>query len=371
MAKNYYEILGVDKSATKDELKAAYKKLAKKHHPDLNKGNKNAEEKFKEVNEAYSVLGDDNARRNYDQYGTADSSAGFQGDGFGFNADVNINDIFESVFGEEFSFGGFGRRRKKSGSDLRYDLEITLEEAAFGVEKNIEIRKLESCDECNGTGAKKKSDIISCSQCDGSGYIKRQARTPFGYFTTTTTCGKCSGTGKQIKNLCPECNGAGRINKKRKIEISIPEGIDNNQSLRISGEGEALAGHHSGDLYVVIHVKPHDIFERRGNDIYCEIPVSFVVAAMGGEIEVPILNGKAKLKVPAGTQSNTIFRMHGKGVHYLNRLGAGDQNVKVFVQVPEKLTKRQEELLHEFASEGGDEVKPVKKGFFERIREGF
>jgi len=227
------------------------------------------------------------------------------------------------------------------------------------------------CDDCGGTGAKSKSDIISCSQCEGSGYVKRSTRTPFGFFSTTTTCNKCSGTGKQVKNVCGECNGAGRIRKKKKIELNIPEGVETGNSIRIAGEGESLKGHASGDLYVVFRVKPHEVFDRKGDDIYCEIPVSFVTASMGGEIEVPTLDGKVKLKIPNGTQSNTIFRMKGRGIQHLNKLGAGDQNVKVFVQVPEKLTKKQEELLREFAREGGDETKPVKKGFFERIREGF
>ncbi|MAE42933.1 molecular chaperone DnaJ [Candidatus Woesearchaeota archaeon] len=368
MAKDYYKILGVDKTATKEEIKKAYKNLAKKHHPDLNK-EEGSTEKFKEISEAAAVLADDEKRTKYDQFGTtADKfGQGFQGfdfsdfmsdaGGFGFDFDS----IFESFFG-----GGFhGRRRgPRRGNDLRYDLEITLEEAATGVTKHITVPRMEQCGKCHGTGAESDKDVISCPDCNGTGIQRRTQRTPFGMLATTTTCRKCQGQGKYIKKECADCNGNGIVRKTRKIEIEIPTGAEQGTNLRVAGEGEAgEKGAETGDLYVVIYVKEHDVFERQGDDIYVKVPVSFAVAALGGEIEVPTLSGKAKLKIPSGTQNNTVFRMKGKGIPYLHGYGTGNENVEVVVEVPKKLSKKQKELLKEFAKEG------KKKGFLEKILE--
>ena len=359
--KDYYKILGVGKNASKDEIKSAYKKLAKQYHPDLNKS-PGAAEKFKEINEAAAVLGDEQKRSQYNQFG----AAGEQFQGFsGFDFSDFMSDIggfgfdFDSIF-ENF-FGGGGRtRRRQRGSDLRYDLEIELEDAAFGATKTINVPRLEECEKCNGSGAESKSDIVACDECNGRGVSTRTQRTPFGLFSTTTTCRKCRGQGKYIKKDCPECGGRGAVKKTRKIEVKIPEGASDGTNLRIQGEGEiGERGMSAGDLYIVIHVKPHKIFERQGNDVYVKAPVSFATAALGGSIEVPTLKGKATLKIPAGTQSNTVFRMRGQGIPELHGHHVGDENVEVFITVPEKLTKKQKELLEEFEKESGK-----KKGLF-------
>ena len=307
--KDYYKILGVGKNATKDEIKTAYKKLAKQYHPDLNKS-PDASEKFKEINEAAAVLGDDQKRAQYNQFGTAgEQFQGFSGFDFSdFMSDIGgMGFDFDSIF-ENF-FGGGGRaRRRQRGSDLRYDLEIELEDAAFGAAKTISVLKDEECHKCKGTGAESPDEIITCDECRGRGVSTRTQRTPFGLFSTTTTCRKCKGQGKYIKRECHECSGRGIVEKTRKIEIKIPAGAVDGTNLRIQGEGEAGGrGVQSGDLYVVVHVNPHKIFKRHGNDIYLKIPVSFPTAALGGEIEVPTLKGKADLKIPAGTQSGTIL----------------------------------------------------------------
>ena len=362
--KDYYGILGVEKNATKEEIKAAYKKLAKQHHPDLNKS-PDASDKFKEINEAAAVLGDDQKRAQYDQYGSAGQQ--FRGGGFeGFDfSDVmseaegfDFNSIFENVFG-----GGGRSRKKQRGSDLRYDLEIELEDAAFGAAKTISIPRAEECQRCNGTGAENADGIVKCPDCGGRGKATRTQRTPFGMFQTTSTCSRCRGQGKIIKSHCTECSGRGTVHKTRKIEIKIPEGAADGTNLRISGEGEAGGrGAATGDLYVVISVKPHKIFERNGNDIYVKTYAPFTIASLGGEIEVPTLKGKASLKIPAGTQSNTVFRMRGQGIPDLRSHHAGDENVEVIISVPEKLTKKQKKLLEDFEKESKKE-----KGFFKNI----
>ncbi|MBI2208591.1 molecular chaperone DnaJ [Candidatus Woesearchaeota archaeon] len=367
MAKDYYEILGVGKNATKEEIKKAYKNLAKKYHPDLNKEEGSAE-KFKQISEAAAVLADDEKRSQYDRYGTTADQFGQGFQGFDFSDFMHGSDFgfdFDSIF-ESFFGGGFGRQRRgpSRGSDLRYDLEITLEEAYRGATKNITVPRLEKCENCNGLGAEKESDIINCPDCSGTGVIRRAQRTPFGMLATTTTCRKCHGNGSYIKNPCSECNGKGVVKKTRKIEIKVPAGAEEGTNLRIRGEGEAgEKGAETGDLYVIIHAAEHDVFERHGDDIYTKVQVPFAVAALGGEVEVPTLDGKAKLKIPAGTQSNSIFRMKGKGVPYLHGYGQGNENVEVIVEVPKKLTKKQKELLKEFDKESG------RKGFFKRILE--
>ncbi|MBI2523216.1 molecular chaperone DnaJ [Candidatus Woesearchaeota archaeon] len=364
MTKEYYKILGVEKTATKEEIKKAYKNLAKKYHPDLNK-EAGAAEKFKEINEAAAVLADDEKRKQYDEYGTIaeqfgqgfqgyDSSESMSGSNFDFDS------IFESFFGGGSPFGTRRRKGPRRGADLRYDMEITLEEAATGATKHILIPRMESCSKCHSSGAESESDIVNCSDCNGSGVKRQTQRTPFGIFSTTSTCGKCRGQGKYIKKECQICDGTGVVKKTRKLEIKIPAGAEEETNLRVAGEGEAgERGAPAGDLYVVIHLKEHGTFERHGDDIYVKVPIPFTIVALGGEIEVPTLDGKAKLKIPAGTQNNTIFRMKGKGIPYLHGSGVGNENVEVVIEVPEKLTKRQKELLQEFEKENKG-----KKGFF-------
>ncbi|MEK6984451.1 MAG: molecular chaperone DnaJ [Nanoarchaeota archaeon] len=361
--KDYYKILGVGKNATKEEVKAAYKKLAKQYHPDLNKS-PDAAEKFKEINEAAAVLGDDQKKSQYDQFG----AAGQQFQGFsGFDFSDLMSDIggfgldFDSVFENFFGGSSTRSRRRQRGSDLRYDLGIELEDAAFGANKAINIPRLEECGQCNGTGAESASDIANCPECNGRGVTTKTQRTTFGLFSSTATCRKCRGEGRYIKNECPECYGKGAVRRTRKIEIKIPPGAVDGTNLRIQGEGESGKGVGAGDLYVVIHINPHKVFERHGNDVYVKLPISFTMASLGGSIEVPTLKGKANLKIPAGTQTNTIFRMKSLGIPDLHSHHVGDQHVEVYVKVPEKLTKQQKQLLEEFEKEDG------KKGFFSMV----
>ena len=363
--KDYYKILGVNKNASKEEIKAAYKRLAKQYHPDLNKS-QGATEKFKEINEAAAILGDDQKRAQYEQFGAAGEQShdfsgfdfsDFMSDAGGFGMDFDR--IFENFFG-----GGQGHRarRRQRGSDLRYDIEIELEDAAFGATKTIHVPRLEVCDKCSGTGADKSSDVVTCDECNGKGMSTRTQRTPFGLFSTTTTCRKCRGEGKYIKNRCQQCDGKGVVKKTRSIEVKIPAGATNGTNLRIQSEGAAgEKGTDPGDLYIVVHILPHKIFERHENDIYVKAPLPFTTAALGGEIEVPTLKGKANLKIPAGTQSNTVFRMKGLGIPDLHSHHTGDEHIDVYIVVPEKLTKKQKQLLEEFEKESG------KKGLFKGV----
>lgn len=360
--KDYYKILGVSKDSSKEDIKAAYKKLAKQFHPDLNKS-ADAAEKFKEINEAAAVLSDDGKRAQYNQFGSTGQQ--FQGGFEGFDFSDFMSDIggfgfdFDSIF-DNF-FGGQGRaRRRQRGVDLRYDMEIELEDAAFGATKVISIPRMEECEKCDGMGAESKSDIVNCPDCNGRGVVTRTQRTPFGTFSTTTACRKCRGQGKYVKNACSECDGKGAVRKTRKIEVKIPEGALDGTNLRMQGAGESSHGM-PGDLYIVIHVNPHKIFERHENNIYVKVPVPFTIAALGGEIEVPTLNGKASLKIPAGTQSNTVFRMKGLGIPDLHSSHRGDEHVDAYIVVPEKLTPKQKKLLEEFEKESG------KKSFFKDV----
>jgi molecular chaperone DnaJ len=368
-AKDYYKILGVSKDATKEEIKKAYKNLAKKYHPDLNKEQGDGE-KFKEINEAAAVLGDDNKRQQYDQFGTAGPEGfngqanGFDFSNFGFDmGDMDLGDMFGQFFGGGSSRRG-RRQQPRRGNDLLYELEIELEDAAFGAKKSIVIPRLETCENCNGTGAESKSDIVKCPDCNGSGYVRQERRTAFGYFSTSGPCRRCNGSGQIIKNECSVCDGTGVVKKTRKIEVQIPKGVEDNMRLRVAGEGEAgEKGAPSGNLYVELHIKPHKTFMRVEDDLHIEVPISFVRAALGSEIEVPTLDGKATLKIPSGTQTNTVFRMKGKGIPHLNDSGNGDEMVKVIVKVPERISKKQKELLEEFEKLSED------KGFFRKVFE--
>jgi molecular chaperone DnaJ len=353
MGKDYYKTLGVDKNASKEEIKKAYKKLAKKYHPDLNKDDPEAENKFKEINEAVSVLGDDKKRQQYDQFG-ADSfkngaSSGFRSSGFDFNDFASnsgfsdFGDIFEQFFGGRSSRRT--RRQQYRGNDLLYQMEIELEEAAFGTKKTIHYNRKEKCAECNGEGG---TGIKKCNTCHGSGRVTQARRTPFGMFQTTGTCPECNGTGKIIENVCKKCHGAGIKNKKKTLQVDIPKGIDSGSRLRLKGEGDAAPkGGIAGDLYIQIFVKEHEYFKRRDYDILLDVPISFTQATLGSKIEVPTLYGKAMLKIPSGTQPGTIFKMKDKGIKHMNGVYHGDQLVKVKVKVPEKLSKKEKKIIEE------------------------
>lgn len=369
MAKDYYDILGVGKNATKEDIKKAYKKLAKKYHPDLNKDS-GASDKFKEINEAAAVLGDEKKREQYDRFGTtAEQFSGYQDfGGFGgFGGGFDFEDIFDSMFGGNPFFGG-RRRGPRRGRDLSLDIEITLQEAAFGVKKKISIPRLEKCRTCNGKGAESESDIETCSSCNGTGQVKRTMKTPFGMFATTSSCDVCRGEGNVIKKPCKECKGAGRVEKHRKIEVEIPQGVETGSQLRIANEGEAGERNSGpGDLYVTIHVLEHEEFDRKGSDLYTERAISFAQAVFGDEIEVPTLDGKARMTIPSGTQTHTLFRLKGKGVPRLRGSGRGDEYVRVVVKTPSKLTKKQKEALMEYARLSKEEIS--HKGFFSKLKE--
>jgi molecular chaperone DnaJ len=372
--RDYYEVLGVGRSASDEEVKRAYRKLAVKFHPDKNPDDPHAEEKFKELGEAYDVLMDADKRAAYDRFGHA---AFAQGGGFrgGFHDPF---DIFREVFGGaggigggifETFFGGVGGAEdRQRGSDLRYDMQITLEEAAFGSEKEIEVRKLGACDKCQGTGAEPGSRTINCPTCGGRGQVISSR----GFFQVSQTCPRCRGVGHIIEKPCRECDGEGRVEKPNRIKLKIPAGISDGSRLRSPRNGEVgIRGGPQGDLYVVIHIKEHGIFQRDEDNLYCEVPVAFSLAALGGEVPVPTLEGKANLKVPAGTQSGQLFKLRGKGVAHVNGRERGDLLVRVIVEVPTRLNAEQRAKLEEFANLCGEENTPLRKSFFERAKEFF
>ncbi len=382
MAKeDYYELLGVQKGASEEELKKAYRKKAVQYHPDKNPGNKEAEETFKKISHAYEVLKDPEKRAAYDRYGHAafeGPGAGARGPGGGFGGGFHDPfDIFREVFGQQGGGGGgifdemFGGGRGDSGrdgSDLRYDLEITLEEAARGAEKEISFRKNVTCERCDGSGAEPGSKKVTCPTCRGAGQIRRSG----GIITFTQTCPTCGGAGQKIEKPCTACRGEGRVLKTTKLNVRIPPGVDNGSRLRSSGNGEAgIAGGANGDLYIVISVKEHELFERQGDDLFCEIPIKFTLATLGGSIEVPTLFGKAALKIPAATQSGTTFRLRDKGMPSLRGGRQGDQLVRVHVEVPQSLTSEQRKILEEFARVSGDAAEPTSKSFFEKAKKFF
>ncbi|MFM7181505.1 MAG: molecular chaperone DnaJ [Verrucomicrobiales bacterium] len=379
--RDYYEILGVSREASADELKKAYRKLAVQFHPDKNPGDKNAEEKFKEIGEAYEALSDPDKRAAYDRYGHAAfqgggggaGAGGFPG-GFHDAADI-FNQVFGSAFGFEDIFGGGGRRQRRDpsgrsrGSDLRYDLEITLEEAARGTEKEIEIEKLGPCQTCSGSGSRSSGGAKTCTTCGGSGHVISSR----GFFQVQQTCPACHGTGQTLSDPCPSCGGEGRTRQTSRVRIRIPVGVDSGTRLRTSGNGDSgTRGGPAGDLYVVIHVKAHELFERDGDDLHCIVPVPFPRAALGGEVKVPTLEGSTTIKVPAGTQSGTQFRVRGKGMPVLGGgQRHGDLYVHLEVEVPTKLNADQRKLLEQLADSMGMENSPKQESFFEKAKKFF
>lgn len=371
--RDYYEVLGVAKGASEDEIKKAYRKQAKQHHPDLNPGDKGAEKKFKELSEAYEVLSDSQKRTKYDQFGHAGvdpNSAG--GYGGGFN-DFDISDIFEGFFG-----GGFGGSRRsnpnapRTGEDAYASVTISFLEACKGCEKEVPVSRQEKCNVCNGSGSAAGSSPQTCPDCGGSGQVKVQQRTPFGVVSSARACTRCNGKGKIITNPCNACHGTGRKSASKKIKVSIPAGIDDGQTLLIRSGGNAGAnGGPSGDLNVAVTVRPDTLFSRRGFDILCEIPITYFQAVMGDEIVVPTIDGKVKYKISEATQPGTTFRLKGKGVQRLNRSGRGDQLVAVNIEVPKNLNKTQKEALRQFENQLDDKNYAKRRGFFDRLKQMF
>lgn len=368
--KDYYEVLGIDKNASEDEIKRAFKKAALKYHPDRNQGDKEAEEKFKEINEAYQVLSDSEKRQRYDQFGTADfNGQGFGGFEGGFGG-FDFGDIFGDIFGGFGGFGGSSSRRNgpRKGADIEYTLNLTFEEAVFGVEKEVSINRKEKCETCNGSGAQGGASAKTCPKCKGTGQIRVQRQTPIGVIATQSTCDACGGKGQVIDNPCNTCHGTGKENKRRTITINVPAGVDNGNVIPLRGQGEAGDnGGPSGDLYINIRVTSHKTFVRKGFDIYIDTHITFAQATLGAEIKVPTVDGEVKYVVPAGTQPNTTFRLKGKGVPRVNSAGRGDQYVKVIVDVPKELNDKQREALQAFMEASGESTENIlhhKKKWF-------
>jgi molecular chaperone DnaJ len=360
--RDYYEVLGLTKGASDDDIKKAYRKLAKQHHPDLHPNEKGAEARFKEVNEAYEVLSDKDKKDRYDQYGHAGVDPNFgAGQGFGDYGDMgfDLGSIFESFFGGGMG-GGRSRTAPQKGENIRVNLTLSFEEAAFGCEKEISVGRIEDCSDCGGTGAQTGTTAETCSQCSGTGTVRTQQRTVLGMMSSSAPCQKCGGTGKIIHSPCNTCKGKGKVKRQKTIKVKIPAGIDNGQAISMRGQGHVgLNNGPAGDLYVAVNIRAHALFERDGTSVLCEIPISFVQAALGAELEVPTLDGKVKYTVPEGTQTGTVFRLKGKGIPNLNGFGRGDQFVTVVVETPRNLTKEQKELLMQF---GGIE----ETGFFKK-----
>ncbi len=361
--KDYYETLGISRDASEADIKKAFRQLAMKYHPDRNPDNKEAEENFKKINEAYSFLSDPDKKAHYDRFGTAEGFGAGPGHGpFG----AGFGDVFDDIFGDFFgTFTGRRRPRPAKGNDLRYDLDIALMEAAFGSEKVIEIPRWEVCSGCNGSGSAPGKTAAACPNCKGAGQIRLQQ----GFFSISRTCERCDGAGRIITDPCRACKGQGRTRTFKSVSVKIPAGVDTGSRLRISGEGEmGVHGGPRGDLYIYINVEEHQFFKREGNNLFCDVPLSFPQAVLGAEIEVPTIDGNHKLKIPSGTPSGRIFHIKGKGVQKLGGSGRGDQFVRIFIDVPKSLTQRQRELLEEFAQIAGDEV---NKSFREKIKNLF
>ena len=381
--RDYYDVLGVAKNASADEIKKAYRKLARKYHPDVNKDNPEAADKFKECSEAYSVLSDEQKRGAYDQYGHAafqngggaggnpfgGGFGGFNGGGF---SGEGMDDIFNMFFGGNRGRSSRNPNAPRAGADLRMDMEITFEDAVFGVEKEVKLNREENCSHCHGNGAEPGSKVDTCPECHGTGEVKVTQNTMFGQMVNVRPCSRCHGTGKIISQPCKECKGTGRVKNKRTIKVKVPAGVDNGSRLRVSGEGEAgTNGGPTGDLYVYLYVKSHKFYERDGTTILCEVPISIVQAALGAEIKVPTLYGQTTIKVPEGTQPNTVMRLKDKGVPNLRTGIKGDQFVTLKVVVPKKLNEVQKSALKKFEEVGGDNINPEAKGFFNKVKDLF
>ncbi len=378
--RDYYDVLGVAKGASDDEIKKAHRKLAKKYHPDLNRDNPDAAEKFKELNEAYEVLSDSDKRSRYDQFGFAGvdpnygAGQGGFGGGFGGGFDMgDLGDIFGSFFGG--GFGGSSRSRRNApqrGETIQQRIMLSFEEAAFGCEKEITINRTESCDACDGTGAEKGSTVETCSRCHGSGMVTQTQRTPLGMFQSQAPCPECRGTGKIIRKPCKKCSGTGKSRNSRTLKVKIPAGIDDGQSIQLRGQGNAGSnGGPSGDVIVTISIRPHPIFTREGNNVVCEIPISFPQAALGDTLQVPTIDGKVEYTIPEGTQTGTVFRLRGKGIQNVNGRGRGDQYVRVNIEVPTRLTEHQKKLLRDFESSTTDENQVQRKSFWDKVKDAF
>jgi len=369
--RDYYEVLGVNRDAADEEIRKAFRKLAMKHHPDRNPDNPKSEDHFKEAKEAYEILSDAEKRAAYDQFGHAGVSAGagagagFGGAGFGFA------DAFGDIFGDIFGGGRGGRSTVYRGADLRYNLEVTLEEAARGAETRIRIPTLQECGTCHGSGAKPGTQPTTCSTCGGNGQVRIQQ----GFFSIQQTCPTCHGNGRMIGSPCTECHGNGRVKMQKTLSVKIPAGIDEGDRIRLAGEGEAgINGGPTGDLYVVVHIRQHAVFQRDGNDLHCEMPISFAIAALGGELDIPTLDSQAKVRIPPETQTGKVFRLRGKGIKGVRAASHGDLHCHVVVETPVNLTARQKELLEEFeAISQDDEGKhnPRAKGWFDKVKEFF
>lgn len=374
--RDFYEVLGVSKTASEDEIKKAYRQLAKKYHPDLNPGDKDAEAKFKEVNEAYEVLSDSDKKARYDQFGHAGVDPNFGGGAGGDpfqGAGFDINDIFDSFFG-----GGFGGARRSNpnaprrGSDTQATVAISFEEAAKGCKKNVTFQQIELCADCHGTGAAAGTSPKTCPQCHGTGQVSINQRTAFGVIQSNQTCDRCRGSGKIIDKPCKTCDGKGRLRKRKTLEIDIPAGIDDEQILSVSGKGNAgINGGPAGDLHVSVSVRPHPIFERRGNDVWCDMPITFTQAALGDEITVPTLDGKVSYKIPEGTQPGDTFRLKGKGIQSLRGRSRGDQFVRATIEIPKNISKKQKELLKELDKIMDDKNYQKRKSFFSKVKDIF
>ena len=381
--RDYYEVLGLKKGASEDEIKKAFKSMARKYHPDLHPDDKDAAEKFKEINEAYEVLSDSEKRARYDQFGHAGVDPNYGGGagagGFGgFGGFGDVGDIFDSIFGG--GFGGFGGGRSTAssanaphrGGDVNANVTIDFMEACKGAKKKMRVTHMVKCDQCNGTGADANTKTSSCTECHGQGSVRVNQRTPFGVISTTKVCPRCGGRGKIVTNPCSKCRGSGRQRVTTDIELKIPAGIDNGQILRVSGQGDAgLNGGPNGDLNVSVTVRPHELFTRSGNDIFCEIPISYAQAVLGDKVTVPTIKGKVEYEIPEGTQSGTKFRLRGEGVKYLGRESYGDQYVTVVVEVPKRLTKQQKELLKKFDDCLEEKNQAKRQNFFEKLKRRF
>lgn len=370
MSINPYEVLGVSRDAELSEIKAAYRRLAIKHHPDKNPDDPESEERFKEVNEAFEILSDPETRQTYDRFGTTKGfggGQGFGGQGFGGQGFGDVFDIFSSMFGGAAGGGGRGRRGQR-GADFKMEFEVSYKEAAEGVTREVEIPAFEPCETCDKTGAKPGTSVETCSNCGGRGAVRVQN----GFFSMMRSCPRCDGTGEVIPEPCEDCGGKGIRQTTENLEVEVPPGVDTGQKLRWTGRGGPGAdGGPPGDLYIVIRLEDHPLFEREGHDVICTVPISFTQAALGGKIEVPTLDGKVNMTVPAGTQTGKTFRLSGKGFPSVSGRGKGDQLVRVVVETPVRMTDRQKELLAEFAEEGGEDVHPERKGFFDRMKEIF